>query len=87
MADNDFSKRYANFHSELNSLFNDDLILTKRDCIGLEELAEVFDIFPNRAANEVRFIRNPDSAVGAKYEVEKLAIRLGKKYKLKLFFE
>lgn len=57
MAVNDFSKRYSNFHSELNSLFNDDLILTKRDCIGLEKLKEVFDIFLDRAANEVRFIR------------------------------
>lgn len=87
MAVNDLSKKYANFHSELNSLFNDELTRTKRDCIGLEELAEVFDIFPDRAMNEVRFVRNPDSAVGAKYEVEKLALRLGKKYKLKLVFE
>lgn len=87
MAVNDFSKKYVNFHSELNSLFKDELVQTKRDCIGLEELAEVFDIFPDRAGNEVRFIRNPESPVGATYEVEKLAVRLGKKYDLKLVFD
>lgn len=87
MAGNDFSKKCANFHSELNSLFVDELILTKQYCIGLKELSEVFTILPDRAVGVVRLVRNPQSAVGAKYEVEKVAMRLAEKYKLELVFE
>lgn len=86
MSTKDFSKKYANFYNELNSLFTDELVLTKRECIGLQQLSDVFEIEEDRAKNQVLFTGGSNVSVGAKHEVEKLAKRLGKKYELQLLF-
>lgn len=84
MSYNTFSKKYANFYSELNMRFTDELISTKQHCIGLENLAEVFEI--ESRDNQVLLTRCSNVAVGEIHEVEKVAKKLGKKYDLKLVF-
>lgn len=83
MPQNAFSRKYANFYSELNMRFTDELISTKQDCIGLENLSDVYEI--ESKENQVVFSRNSNVAVGAIKEVEKHAKLLGKNMILCLY--
>ncbi len=75
---------FTNFSAHLNMLFNDELILSKQYCRGLNELSEVYNVRHDRQNDKVILSGNPTASVGAKYEVAQVAKMLAKRYLIPL---
>jgi hypothetical protein len=78
-------KTFANFYSELNMRFTDELVYTQ-NCKGLINLDEVYSVEHDRRKGVVVMTRSAGTSMGAAYDVKNLAANLAKKYKIRLEF-